>query len=63
MFGANDTEYTGGIPTGAVTTDKATGDSTDADDQHLFAMNLPVPNNISGDDIAYKAYNYKSIKQ
>ena len=59
LFGANDDEYEGGIPTGDATTNKATGDETDADDVHLFAVNLPVPNNTSSDELDYKAYNYK----
>ena len=61
LFGANDNEYTfeGAVPTGIPVEDKVTGDPEDADDIHLFAMNLPVPSNITGDELAYKAYNYK----
>ena len=60
LFGIDDVEYTAGIPTGA-TTEELAGSSEDADDQHLFAMNLPVPNNItdSESEDEYKAYNYK----
>jgi len=53
LFGRDDTEYTGALPVGAVTL------AEDPDDYHLFAMNLPVPNNASGPDPEYKAYNYK----
>ena len=58
LFGVNDKEYTGVAPDGSSTTVVNGGDN-DADDQHLFAMNLPVPNNTSTGELEYKAYNYK----
>ena len=78
IFGGNDKEYTGGVPTGAkVTATEAsgegedaveasdaalTGSDTDADDVHLFAMNLPVPNNTTDDKNTYKPYDYKRVQ-
>ena len=63
LYGKNLDEYvvaTGGIPTGAETTDLA-GTSNDADDIHLFATNLPT---AGSDGIVgqYKAFDYKRVQ-
>ena len=56
-IGGADTEYTGATPTG-----DSSALSADPDDIHLFAMNLPVPNNTTDAKDRYKAYNYKRLQ-
>tara|TARA_R110000765_G_scaffold261334_1_gene361340 strand:+ start:252 stop:2681 length:2430 start_codon:yes stop_codon:yes gene_type:complete len=56
LFGKNDTEYTDHLPTTSLPLESSDGDP---DDYHLFAMNLPVPDNGASSDQQYKAFNYK----
>ena len=58
LFGANNTEYTGGVPLPS----PEIGDG-DPDDYHLFVMNLPVVSDHVSNEIndlkQYKAFNYR----
>ena len=56
LFGKNDTEYTDHLPTTSLPLEPEDGDP---DDYHLFAMNLPVPDNGASSNQQYKAFNYK----
>jgi len=57
LFGKDDNEFVGAVPDAGL---PAPGE-VDADDIHLFSMNMPVPNNEADANKQYKAFNYKRL--